>query len=153
MELVERNAEITKRIRAQTVPLRKIASDYGLTKERVRQIGLHEGLRSAMYRRIDATLVARAMELIDRGMPVAHAADSVGLTRDALYQHLCRERLHIPVDARTPWTADEDSFLRRHYKTSAWSASRIGQRLDRTRDECIGRAWRLGLSTPKKRAA
>lgn len=144
-----RNKEIVALIAAGKT-LGEIGLVYGLTRERVRQIGERVGVTS--INRTNNPLTesekARARELIDRGMPVDHVAESVGRGRTSVRNYLVDAGLHVPLNDDRAWKPREDAFLRRRYKTPGWSAAAIGEHLGRTRDEVIGRAHRLGLSDP-----
>ena len=48
-----------------------------------------------------------------------------------------------------PWTPDEDTYLKAHYKSASPAA--IAQHLGRTRNAVLGRAYRVGLTTPQVR--
>lgn len=127
--------------------LEAIAQPLGLTRERVRQIGLREGVTSLNNRpyelsqdEIDAIIARHA-----RGMPTAHIASSLEIGRHVVEYWLISTGHHIPINDRQPWSNDEIAFLRRHYKKAGWSLSRIGKFLGRTRNEIAGKARRLGL--------
>lgn len=77
---------------------------------------------------------------------IADPAVVFGVGPSTLTRRLAREGIHVPVDRSDVWTSHEVSVLKRHYKRGL-SAAEIGERLNRTRNEVIGKAGRLGLSS------
>jgi len=69
-----------------------IGKDYGLTRERVRQILRQYGVESLGLRQRPETIQARAQieELATQGMPVRDIAAKVGVSEPGVYQHLSR---------------------------------------------------------------
>ncbi len=146
---MNRNLTITRLVATTDLTLDKIGQRFGISRERVRQIALVNGVERGPRRLPDDKLYA-AFALVKRGMPLAHAAETVGLEdRHALSSALKWRGLRDPQRAEPPWTDAEKSFLRKHYKQPGWSAADIADHLGRNRNEVIGQANRLQLCSPK----
>jgi hypothetical protein len=103
-------------------------------------------------RPFDPLKVRKAIRLIDRGMPVSHAAQIVGLRADSLMIHLEKRGLYERQTGRNrPWTDREVRVLRRDYGKPGHSLRSIGAALDRTDHEIASKGHRLGLSWRRKR--
>ncbi len=146
----EKIANAVQRAGETLQTLQEIADEYGLTRERVRQIALARGVVTTRPgpRRLAGPVLVQAIDLYKRDMPVAHIADILGFTDKSMVYALERAGVHVPQskdEYEAPWTEEETEFLKVHYCTSDWPASRIADRLDRTRNGIIGRAHRIGL--------
>ncbi len=145
-----RNEKITEAVRraGETLQtLQEIADEYGITRERVRQIARTRGVVTKRPRgdRIEGDVLARAIDLYKRDMPIAHIADLLGFGHSNMANALQRAGLHTPALRPEEWGDEETEFLKQHYGTPGWSVADIADHLDRNRNEVIGRAHRLGL--------
>lgn len=153
-EYEDRNAKIVARIKTGDT-LESIGASYGLSRERVRQIGNANGVRSVRWFEIGnpfAQLTAEQRERVSalflREMPLDHIATSVGVSLKAV-RHLAETKHgYVAHHDDEEWTPGEVAFLRSHYKQPNWSMSKIGRALGRTRNEVAGKSRRLGLQKP-----
>ena len=150
--IVGRNGEIVALLKAGTLTLEVIGQRFGLTRQRIHKIGIAAGYARGR-REFPAETLAHAARLIDRGMPVAHAAKIVGVNSETLAGALARRGLYTRVNNATPWSADEKRFVLKHYNKAGWPASRIADRLGRSRNEVIGKAHYMMRSGKPGRAA
>ena len=81
MDLVKRNAEIVALVKARKMPMRKIAARYRLSTSSISLIAIRHGVHAQAP---DPKKVRAASKLIQRGMPLRHVAQTVGLN----YQRL-----------------------------------------------------------------
>lgn len=102
--------------------------------------------------RICEVKIARAAALVARGMPQAHAADSVGIHRKSLHYALVSRGLHKPIDNTAPWSAAEERFLIATYGKKQGDVRFLAEALNRSRNSIIGKANAMGLSKSKKAA-
>lgn len=79
-----------------------------------------------------------------RGVSIERISLSFGVSVETIRKHA--KKLDLP-SRRNPWTPVQDAFLRKHYKVM--EVAEIGKCLKRTRNSVIGRAYKLGLSTPR----
>ena len=136
MDQARRNAKIVKLLRARKLTMAEIGDMFA----------------SRGIRRFDPQMVRKAMRLIDRGMPVSHAAQIVGLRADSLMIHLEKRGLYERQTGRNrPWSEREVRVLRRYYGKPGHSLLSIGAALDRADHEVASKAHRLGLSWRRKR--
>lgn len=148
----QRDRQIIELLKSGQWTLQAIGDRHGVTRERIRQIGNTNGILSRKGPpRLDPDKIQQAVSLYNRGMPISHCADTVGIVRESLQNYLVRTGLHTPVDDDRPWTTQEVAYLRKHYGRRG-AARKIADALGRTRNECIGKANRLGLckSLPKQ---
>ena len=143
----ERNAAIVRLIEARELSLDEIGRRYGVTGKRICQIGLRVGVQRGR-RLIPEDKIAAAHALAQRGIPLTHVADMVGIGRETIHAALVCRGFHTPTRVQQPWSETDKRFLARHYKTRGWPAPRIAARLGRTRNEVIGQANRLELCKP-----
>jgi hypothetical protein len=151
IEQVERNQRIAAAVREGKLTFTEIGRRHDLTRERIRQIAAEQGVRWPRRHLLNLPQgkIYEALDLIERGIPITHAAQIVGIAHaDSFRSALTRRGLHEPQRDGRAWTDVEVAFLRQHYKTPGWSASKIGDRLGRTREEVIGKANRLKLCKP-----
>ena len=87
MDRARRNAKIVKLVRARKLTMHEIGGMFDLTRGAVSVIAKAHGVAPGV-RRLNPSKVLKAVRLIDRGMPVAHAAQTAGLRADSLKVHL-----------------------------------------------------------------
>lgn len=145
-EKARRNAEIARRYKRGDT-LQSIADDFGLTKERVRQVAIGKhGLapRGRGRRRVDMSSIIEGMKHVRDGLTFEQAAARVGIHRLTLWNNAIRLGLHTPVPlVQQAWSASEIRTLSNLYRII--SASKIAEKLGRNKNEVIGKAHRLGL--------
>lgn len=123
----------------------ELARRYGLSREMMRRIAKKAGI----YQDTKWTEVLsdeqrrRAADLYGRGMPLTHIAETIGASRPAVLRTLKALGVHVASEAPPKWKVSEEAFLRDVY--GKMSAGRIAEILDRTKNEVIGKANRLGL--------
>ena len=76
MDLVKRNAEIVALVKARKMPMRAIAARYRLSTSSISLIAIRHGVHAQAA---DPEKVRAASKLIQRGMPLRHVAQTVGL--------------------------------------------------------------------------
>lgn len=151
MNRTRRNAKIVKVLLARKLTMAEIGDMFDLSTGAIALIAKAHGA-SRGIRRFDPQTVRKAIRLIDRGMPVSHAAQIVGLRADSLMVYLEKRGLYERQTGRNrPWTDREVRVLRRDYGKPGHSLLSIGAALDRTDHEVASKAHRLGLSWPPKR--
>jgi hypothetical protein len=152
MDRTRRNAKIVKLLLARKLTMAEIGDMFDLSTGAIALIAKAHGA-SRGIRRFDPQTVRKAIRLIDRGMPVSHAAQIVGLRADSLMVYLEKRGLYERQTGRNrPWTDREVRVLRRDYGKPGRSLLSIGAALDRTDHEVASKAHRLGLSwRPKRR--
>jgi len=93
--------------------------------------------------------VRAASKLIQRGMPLRHAAQTVGLHYQRL-RHLLAEQgvYEVPPPNGRPWSEREVRILRRDYGKQGHSLHTIAAKLGRTWQSVGSKAALLGLSWP-----
>ena len=122
----------------------EIANAFGMSATRVQQIAVRAGVVRGPDRRIREDEKAAIRSLHARGMPIVHIAQEIGRSALAVRQHLVAMGLHRPENRDTPWSAVEVELVRSQY--GKFSARILAQQLGRTRDEVIGKAYRLRTS-------
>ena len=85
MDLVKRNAEIVALVKARKMPMRKIAARY---RSSISLIAIRHGVHAQAA---DPKKVRAASKLIQRGMPLRHVAQTVGLGYQRL-RHLLEKQ-------------------------------------------------------------
>ena len=146
MTNAERNARIVEMVRQREKTLDEIGASFGITRERARQIAAKAGAVRGYAGRIGAIpsdKKARAVELYQKGMPIAHIAADLGHSSNPIAALLVKAGLHTRNDPTTPWNDAETEYLRRAY--GKVKASLLAKQFGRTRNEIIGKAHRLGL--------
>ena len=93
MDRARRNAKIVKLLRARKLTMDEIGDMFDLSTGAIALIAKAHGA-SRGIRRFDPQMVRKAIRLIDRGMPVSHAAQIVGLRADSLMIHLEKRGLY-----------------------------------------------------------
>ena len=144
MNLSQRNAAIVAAVKRRELPLDAIGAMHGITRERVRQIGARVGVQRGRRDMSDAEK-AKIAALHKRGMPLSHIAEALGRSGTAVAKHLVRAGLYKLGERNAPWSGGEDALLRSKYGTARGMVRVIAKELGRTRNEVIGRAFRLGL--------
>ena len=145
MDRARRNEKIVKLLRARELTIAEIGDMFGLSTGAIALIAKAHGA-SRGVRPFDPLKVRKAIRLIDRGMPVSHAAQIVGLRADSLMIHLEKRGLYERQSGRNrAWTDREVRVLRRDYGKPGHSLLSIGAALDRTDHEVASKAHRLGL--------
>jgi hypothetical protein len=152
LDRTRRNAKIVKLLRARKLTMAEIGGMYGLSTGTIALIAKAHGA-SRGVRPFDPLKVRKAIRLINRGMPVSHAAQIVDLRADSLMIYLEKRGLYERQAGRNrPWTDREVRVLRRDYGKPGHSLLSIGAALDRTDHEVASKAHRLGLRwRPKRR--
>jgi hypothetical protein len=94
-------------------------------------------------------------EITARRVKLEVIGQRYGITRQAIHYigaryGVFRTRSGRVVDPWTSWSDADIRFLRHHYRKPGWSARRIADELGRTRNEVIGKANRMGLTSPKR---
>lgn len=147
--LDDRRSDIIRSIQAGET-YKSIGQRWRLSKQRVYAIAKEAGTTSSRPsgKPLAPDRVIQVARLIRRGMPIAHAAETVGVSTSSAWMIAVRECGHEPTQAPPTWQRRETRFVLDHYKQPGWSAQRIADRLGRNRHEVIGRARRLGLSGP-----
>jgi hypothetical protein len=147
----QRNKEIVQAIKNGST-LGQAGHLYGISSERVRQIALNAGVISNKgWSKPTLAQIEEAIALVQRGMPIQHAAEAIGTTWTTVRRHLMLRGLYTPTRPadRIRWGEKEDTILRKHYNSFAGAAHMIADMLGTTRNSVIGRANRLGLQRPK----
>ena len=102
MELVKRNAEIVALVKARKMPMREIAARYRLSTSSISLIAIRHGVHAQAA---DPKKVQAASKLVQRGMPLRHVAQTVGLDYQRL-RHLLEKQGVYKVPP-TKWKALE----------------------------------------------
>ena len=76
MDLVKRNVEIVALVKARKMPMREIAARYRLSTSSISLMAIRHGVHAQAA---DPKKVQAASKLIQRGMPLRHVAQTVGL--------------------------------------------------------------------------
>ena len=134
MNLAQRNAAIVKaeKLRAQTFD--------AIAEQIAHRAGVRRG-RDVLSGGEKKWIV----ELYERGMPMAHIGGCVRRSKNAVFKYLVRIGRHTPTRKSKVWVEAEDAVLRAKYGTARGMVRVIAKELGRTRNEVIGRAFRLGL--------
>ena len=113
MDLVKRNAEIVALVRARKMPMREIAARYRLSTSSISLIAIRFGVHAQAA---DPKKVRAASRLIQRGMPLRHVAQTVGLDYQRLRRLLEKQGVYtVPSPNGRPWSEREVRILRRDY--------------------------------------
>ena len=88
MDRVKRNAEIVALVKARKMPMREIAARYRLSTSSISLIAIRHGVHAQAA---DPKKVQAASELIQRGMPLRHVAQTVGLHYQRLRHLLAKQ--------------------------------------------------------------
>ena len=112
MDLVIRNAEIVALVKARKMPMRKIAARYRLSTSSISLIAIRHGVHAQSP---DPKKVRAASKLIQRGMPLRHVAQTVGLNYQGLRQLLAEQGVYKVPPPNRLWSERELRILRRDY--------------------------------------
>ena len=146
MDLVKRNAEIVALVKARKMPMREIAARSGLSTSSISLIALRHGVHAQAA---DPKKVQAASKLIQRGMPLRHVAQTVGLDYQRLRHLLEKQGVYkVPPPNGRPWSEREVRILRRDYGKPGRSLHTIAAKLGRTWQSVGSKAALLGLSWP-----
>ncbi len=142
-----RDAEIADLAR-HGIGYKWLAAEYGLTKERARQIARKHGVE-ARCQRLSARERAIAHRLCET-KTVAEIARRLKRRPDTIRGHLaCFWLKAKPDHDQDKWSKREEERLRDLYPTK--SCQVIADKLGRTRNEVAGKAGRMGLRKKVKR--
>ena len=145
-DLVKRNAEIVALVKARKLPMRAIAARYRLSTSSISLIAIRHGVHAQAA---DPKKVRAASRLIQRGMPLRHVAQTVGLDYQRLRHLLEKQGVYeVPPPNGRPWTGREVRILRREYGKPGRSLRTIAAKLGRTCQGVNSKAGLLGLSGP-----
>ena len=146
MDLVKRNAEIVALVKARKMPMREIAARYRLSTSSISLIAIRHGVHAQAA---DPKKVRAASKLIQRGMPLRHVAQTVGLHYQRLRHLLEKQGVYkVPPPNGRPWSEREVRILRRDYGKPGRSLRTIAAKLGRTCQAVNSKAALLGLSWP-----
>ena len=146
MDRVKRNAEIVALVKARKMPMREIAARYRLSTSSISLIAIRHGVHAQAA---DPKKVQAASKLIQRGMPLRHVAQTVGLHYQRLRHLLEKQGVYtMPPPNGRPWTGREVRILRRDYGKPGHSLRTIAAKLGRTCQSVNSKAGLLGLSWP-----
>jgi len=103
--------------------------------------------------RVPEDVVAKARELLERGMPIKHVADAVGAPHGSVHRYAVEQGYHTPKERHAiVWDKPKDDLIRQLYNKEWGNVRIIAARIGCTRDSVIGRANRLGLSKRRQHA-
>lgn len=141
-----RNEEIVSEV-VKGRSFTSVGRSYGLTTERIRQIAVSHGVKSAHRREpLSPDKIARAVTLFKRGMPIAHIAEDIDACAKTVVNHLGLLKLYTPERRDfVAWDDAKDALLRKHYNSYPGAAQMLADQFGTTRNAIIGRANRLGL--------
>ncbi|MFZ0853152.1 MAG: helix-turn-helix domain-containing protein [Hyphomicrobiaceae bacterium] len=140
MDLVKRNAEIVALVKARKMPMRAIAARYRLSTSSISLIAIRHG--------VHAQAAEAASKLIQRGMPLRHVAQTVGLDYQRLRHLLEKLGVYTVPPPNRRWSGCEVRILRRDYGKPGRSLRTIAAKIDRTCQAVNSKALLLGLSWP-----
>ena len=149
LEKRERNATIRDLVK-NGASYADVGRDYGISRARVSQICVRFGVFSFAKTSLSDEQEEQVERLHWKGLRPAHIAQETGCSIHLVRRFLDRTGLRkIGCEGieQHPWEKYEDDTVRQLY--GAVSAARIGEKLNRTRNEVIGRANRLGLTKPR----
>ena len=145
MDLVKRNAEIVALVKARKMPMRKIAARYLLSTSSISLIAIRHGVHAQAA---DPNKVRAASKLIQRGMPLRHVAQTVGLGYQRLRHLLAKQGVYkVPPPSRIR-SDREVRIRRRDYGKPGRSVHTISAKLGRTCQSVGLKAALLGLNWP-----
>ena len=110
MDLVKRNAEIVALVKARKMPMREIAARCRLSTSSISLIAIRHGVHAQAA---DPKKVRAASKLIQRGMPLRHVAQTVGLDYQRLRHLLEKQGVYKVPPPNRPWSEREVRILRR----------------------------------------
>jgi hypothetical protein len=145
MDRVKRNAEIVALVKARMMPMREIAARYRLSTSSISLIAIRHGVHAQAA---DPKKVQAASKLIQRGMPLRHVAQTVGLDYQRLRHLLEKQGVYKVPPPNRPWSAREVRVLRRDYGKPGRSLRTIAAKIGRTCQAVNLKAALLGLSWP-----
>ncbi|MFZ0850256.1 MAG: helix-turn-helix domain-containing protein [Hyphomicrobiaceae bacterium] len=146
MDLVKRNAESVALVKARKMPMREIAARYRLSTSSISLIAIRHVVHAQAA---DPKEVRAASKLIQRGMPLRHVAQTVGLDYQRLRHVLEKLGVYeVPPPNGRPWSDRELRILRRDYGKPGHSQRTIADKLGRTCQGVNSKAALLGLSWP-----
>ena len=145
MDLVKRNAEIVALVKARKMPMREIAARYRLSTSSISLIAIRHGVHAQAA---DPKKVRAASKLIQRGMPLRHVAQTVGLDYQRLRHLLEKQGVYKVPPPNRPWSEREVRILRRDYGKPGRSLRTIAAKIGRTCQAVNLKAALLGLSWP-----
>jgi IS30 family transposase len=144
--LAERNAEIVEKVRRNDASMAAIGAAYGLSVQSISGIAVRAGAgRPIPYGAITEAERATIVAMHADGASFKEIGERLGRCESSARGFLTRTGRHKPVRSLSSWTRAEDAVLRRRYGKPPNSAATIARELGRTRNEVIGRAYRLGL--------
>ena len=130
------------------MPMREIAARYRLSTSSISLIAIRLGVHAQAA---DPKKVQAASKLIQRGMPLRHVAQTVGLNYQRLREILAKQGVYkVPPPSGRPWSDREVRILRRDYGKPGHSLRTIATKLGRTCQGVNSKAALLGLSWPLK---
>ena len=142
MDRIKRNAEIVALVKARKMPMREIAARYRLSTSSISLIAIRHGVHAQAA---DPRKVLAASKLIQRGMPLRHVAQTVGLHYQRLRDLLAKQGVYeVPPPNGRPWSEREVRILRRPGRSLRTIAAKLG----RTCQGVNSKAGLLGLSWP-----
>ena len=145
MDLVKRNAEIVALVKPRKMAMREIAARYRLSTSSISLIAIRHGVHAQAA---DPKKVQAASKLIQRGMPLRHVAQTVGLDYQRLRHLLEKQGVYKVPPPNRPWSAREVRVLRRDYGKPGRSLRTIAAKIGRTCQAVNLKAALLGLSWP-----
>jgi lambda repressor-like predicted transcriptional regulator len=145
MDLVKRNAEIVALVKARKMSMRKIAARYRLSTSSISLIAIRHGVHAQAP---DPKKVRAASKLIQRGMPLRHVAQTLGLSYQRLRQLLAEQGVYKVPPPNRLWSERELRILRRDYGKPGRSLRTIATKIGRTCQAVNLKAALLGLSWP-----
>ena len=140
-----RNAEIVALVKARKMPMREIAARYRLSTSSISLIAIRHGVHAQAA---DPKKVQAASKLIQRGMPLRHVAQTVGLDYQRLRHLLAKQGVYKAPPPNRPWSERELRILRRDYGKPGRSLRTIAAKIGRTCQAVNLKAALLGLSWP-----
>lgn len=145
-DMAKRNDEIVRRYKRGDT-LQSIGDAFGLSRWRVYRIAVDERslpARGRGFRSIPRDTIISGMKHVNDGLTFKQAAARIGISAGALYGKAVAFGLHEATSVdRSPWTDVEVRTVSNLYRKVP--ASKIAEKLGRTRNEVIGKASRLGL--------
>lgn len=143
-EVELRRAYVLECVRAN-MPTSEIAKAINRSEAYVRTICWRSGQRISRRSSLTDTQMRRITDLVARGMPITHIAETLALSaatvrKFALSQRLIQSQQRGP----SPWNDQTDALLRRLYGPRG-NAIKLARILKTTKNAVVGRAHRLGL--------
>ncbi len=145
-DMAKRNDEIVRRYKRGDT-LQSIGDAFGLSKWRVHQIAVDERslpARGHGFRSIPRDTIISGMKHVNDGLTFEQAAARIGISVSSLFTKAVAFGLREATSVdRSPWSDVEVRTVSDLYRKVP--ASKIAEKLGRTRSEVIGKANRLGL--------